>query len=163
MEIVDGANFLQDIRALILEYAERLGEDLTFQNFAEEMEHLENKYSGVKNGKLLAAVAADGSVAGCVAIRCHDSRRCEMKRLYVKPEYRGQKIGDCLVRTILKLAEEAGYEEMVLDTLKRLEGAVHLYRKYGFREIAPYYDNPLDDVIYMKKDLRDCGKEDILT
>lgn len=162
MKIVDGRSCLEEIRGLILEYAEMLGEDLTFQNFSEELEHLKEKYTG-ENGRLLAAVSADGQVVGCVAYRRHNARRCEIKRLYVNPQYRGSGIGDVLVAAVLELAEADGYTEMVRDTLKRLEGAVHLYRKYGFREISPYYDNPLDDVIYMKKDLRGYRKEDILT
>lgn len=162
MKIVDGRSCLEEIRGLILEYAEMLGEDLTFQNFSEELEHLKEKYTG-ENGRLLAAVSADGQVVGCVAYRRHNARRCEIKRLYVNPQYRGSGIGDVLVAAVLELAAADGYTEMVLDTLKRLEGAVHLYRKYGFREISPYYDNPLDDVIYMKKDLRGYRKEDILT
>ena len=76
-----------------------------------------------------------------------------MKRLYVKPDFRGAKLGGQLIKNILQQAKQAGYKEMVLDTIVPLKSAIHLYRKFGFTECEPYYNNPMNDVIYMKKDL----------
>ena len=80
--------------------------------------------------------------------------RCEMKRLYVRPEARGLHLGERLVTEILAHARAAGYKEMVLDTIAPLKAAIGLYRKHGFEECEPYYNNPMSDVIYMKKDLQ---------
>jgi len=73
-----------------------------------------------------------------------------MKRLFVLPEYRSKKIGQLLVKNIIQYAKVAGYDEMLLDTIQPLKSAIRLYKKMGFQEIEPYYDNPMDDVIYMK-------------
>lgn len=98
-------------------------------------------------------VLEDNQVIGCVAYHRHTDARCEMKRLYVKPKYRKLKVGRQLIEKILTVAKEDGYSEMVLDTIRPLESAIHLYQKYGFQEIAPYYDNPMDDVVYMGRKL----------
>ena len=76
-----------------------------------------------------------------------------MKRLYVKPDFRGAKLGEQLIRGILERARQAGYKEMVLDTIVPLQSAIYLYHKFGFLECEPYYNNPMNDVIYMKKEL----------
>ena len=90
---------------------------------------------------------------GCVGLKQMDESTCEMKRLYVKPSYRGRKIGLALVNRILKEGKLLHYKTMRLDTLVSLERAVSLYRQVGFREIEPYYDNPLPDVLYFEKQL----------
>lgn len=149
MEIVDGSNHLDEVKELIKEYLSFLNRDLAFQNIDEELVNLGAKYAG-SNGKIIIAIDDNKQVIGCVAYHKHNDKRCEMKRLYVKPTYRKMKIGKILVQRIIELAKEDGYEEMVLDTIKPLESAINLYKKFGFREIDAYYNNPLDDVIYMK-------------
>ncbi len=147
--IMDGEPYLDQIKTLIAEYAKSLDRDLSFQGLNEELADLSAKYLP-PNGRILAAVTEESSVIGCVAYRRHDSERCEMKRLYVRPEYRRRHAGKKLVEGIIRLARSDGFSEMVLDTIKPLESAVRLYKKYGFKETEPYYDNPMEDVIYMK-------------
>ena len=89
-----------------------------------------------------------------VAHYTHDEKTCEMKRLYVKPEARGLHLGDALVSEIISHAIDKGYETILLDTIKPLESAIRLYEKHGFEECGLYYENTMDDVIYMKKSLR---------
>ncbi|MCR0206730.1 GNAT family N-acetyltransferase [[Clostridium] innocuum] len=152
MNIIDGTTCLKEVEALIKEYTKMLGRDLSFQHLDEELTDLKQKYSG-KQGRLLAAVADDGMVAGCVAYHrlCEDC--CEMKRLYVQESYRNCGIGHKLAEHILALAKKDGYQTMVLDTIEPLQSAVRLYQRLGIQETAPYYNNPMDDVIYMKKNL----------
>ena len=152
MEIVDGKPYIDQIKNLILEYTEKLGRDLTFQNIEEELEDLAQKYTGPE-GELLAAVDANGNVCGMIAYHRHSEVRCEMKRLYVKPGFRGEKLGERLIAKILERAKQKGYQEMVLDTIAPLQSAIYLYGKFGFTECEPYYNNPMDDVIYMRKKL----------
>lgn len=90
-------------------------------------------------------------VIGMVAYHRHSKNRCEMKRLYVKPKYRENKLGKKLVLEILEYAKKAGYKEMVLDTIIPLQSAIYLYKKVGFVEREAYYHNPMDDVLYFKK------------
>lgn len=149
LTVMDGEPYLDQIKTLIAEYARSLDRDLSFQGLNEELADLSAKYFP-PNGRILAAVTEDGGVIGCVAYRRHDSERCEMKRLYVRPEYRCRHAGGKLVEEIIRLARSEGFSEMVLDTIKPLETAVRLYKKYGFAETEPYYDNPMEDVIYMK-------------
>lgn len=151
MQIVDGINYLDDIKVLIIEYITFLNRDLSFQNLEEELNDLKAKYT-YPNGRIIAALV-DEKVVGCVAFYKHNLKRCEMKRLYVKKEYRNLKIGQKLVEEIIALAKKDGYQEMVLDTIKPLTNAINLYKKMGFKEIEPYYNNPLPDVIYMKLSL----------
>lgn len=151
MMITDGKDYLDEIRNLIAEYAGRLGRDLSFQNIDDELKDPAKKYTAPE-GELLAAVE-NNKVVGMVAYHRHSDVRCEMKRLYVKPEYRGMKLGEKLVEEIIEHARKAGYKEMVLDTVIPLKTAIRLYQKAGFQECGPYYDNPMDDVLYFKKEL----------
>ncbi len=151
MQIVDGINYLDDIKKLIIEYITFLNRDLSFQNLEEELNDLKAKYT-YPNGRIIVALV-DEKVVGCVAFYKHNLKRCEMKRLYVKKEYRNLKIGQKLVEEIIALAKKDGYQEMVLDTIKPLTNAINLYKKMRFKEIEPYYNNPLPDVIYMKLSL----------
>lgn len=86
----------------------------------------------------------------------NDDRRCEMKRLFVKPEYRELHADRELIGAIIEAAEKDGFEEMVLDTITPLQSAIHLYKKFGFEQCEAYYDNPMSDVVYMRKSLRQC-------
>lgn len=151
MEIVDGTKYIDEIKELIIEYVKELNRDLSFQDLNHELTDLKAKYTG-DNGKVLAALV-DQKVVGCVGYYQHNKKRCEMKRLYVLPMYRKLKIGYNLVRKIIDLAKVEGYQEMVLDTIEPLKSAIHLYQKFGFKEISAYYQNPMNDVIYMKLEL----------
>lgn len=150
MEIINGLPYIDQIQDLIIEYTQSLHRDLSFQGLDEELNHLENKYTG-HNGTLLAALNDKKEVIGCVAYHRLDKRRCEMKRLYVKPNYRQMHVGDRLVETLIDQAKEDGYQQILLDTIKPLQTAIHLYQKHGFMMTDAYYYNPMDDVIYMKK------------
>ncbi len=153
MKIVSGEGYTKEITELIGEYNKALGRDLSFQGFDEEIKDLAVKYS-YPEGRLLCALGDDGKVIGCVAYHRHDDRRCEMKRLFVKPQYRELHAGRQLIEAIIELAKSDGFEEMVLDTITPLQSAIHLYKKFGFEQCEPYYDNPMSDVVYMKKILR---------
>lgn len=141
-----------DARKLFTEYAEGLGFDLCFQGFNKELETLEIMY-GEPGGCLLLYYIRN-IPAGCVALRKLSGKTCEMKRLYVKPGFRGKKIGEYLTVDIIKKAREKGYKKMKLDTLERMEAARSLYKKLGFVVIKPYRHNPVEDVFYMEKILR---------
>ena len=149
LKIVDGKNYLDDVKQLIIEYTKFLGRDLTFQHFDEEITDLPKKYLP-PNGQILCA-KIDEKIIGCVAYHKLDERRCEMKRLFVLEGYRKFHAGSKLIEEILIAAKNGGYKEIVLDTITPLQSAIHLYKKFGFIETAPYYENPMDDVIYMKK------------
>ena len=151
MKIIDGKPYINQIRDLIIEYRKMLGRDLCFQNIEEELENPLKKYSE-PDGKIYVAID-DEKVVGMIAYQKLSDKICEMKRLYVNPEYRGFKLGEQLIKELLASAKYAGYREMVLDTITPLEAAISLYKRVGFKECAPYYDNPMNDVIYMSKEL----------
>lgn len=150
--IVDGAAYEDEFRTLTVEYTMALGRDLGFQHLDEELESPIKKYVG-SGGGMTVALDLEGNAIGCVAYWGHSPERCEMKRLYVKPSHRGQGIGEALSKEVLMRAAESGFSEMVLDTVTELGAAVALYKKLGFSETAPYYHNPMPDVIYMIKKL----------
>lgn len=152
MRIVNGIDYIEQVKCKIAEYTARLGRDLSFQHIDEELSNPAVKYAPPQ-GELLVALDDDEQVIGMVAYHKHTDERCEMKRLYVSPQYRGMKLGDQLVADILRHAKDAGFSEMVLDTVAPLQAAIHLYKKMGFEECEAYYDNPMDDVIYMKRSL----------
>lgn len=148
----------QETALLFSEYTDMLivGDDsfreyLDIQHYDEEIRYLESKY-GPPAGRLYLAYC-DGEPAGCVGLRKIDDKNCEMKRLYVRPQFRGQQIGNLLVQKIIADAGEIGYSHMLLDTLPFLESAIFLYRKYGFYETESYNDSPMDTSIFMKLDL----------
>ncbi len=151
-------NFHQKVRSLFSEYTDMLmegessfGQYLAIQNYDDELEHLEKKY-GLPEGRLYLAYS-DGELAGCIGLKKVDAVNCEMKRLYVKPQFRGKKIGEILIRQVIDDARDIGYEHMLLDTLPFLESAIYMYKKYGFYEIESYNDSPMETSIYMKMDL----------
>jgi len=146
---------LDAVRTLFIEYADALKVDLCFQNFNAELNGLPGEYAAPRGALLLARV--DGVHAGCCAIRPLDSadyaNACEMKRLYVRPEFRGLGLGRRLAETILELAQQANYDCVLLDTLDDMESARALYEDLGFESIPPYYYNPIAGAHYLKVNL----------
>ena len=124
---------------------------LDIQNYDEEIMHLESKY-GMPDGRLYL-LYCDEQSAGCIGLRKMDDQRCEMKRLYVRPEFRGKKLGNILVEKIIADAREIGYSYMLLDTLPFLETAIQMYKKFGFYEIERYNNSPMAAAVYMKLNL----------
>jgi ribosomal protein S18 acetylase RimI-like enzyme len=140
------------IRQLFRDYEKELDENICFQSFEEELNDPLKKY-GPLSGDLLLAYWND-EPAGCIALKAlRENGVCEMKRLYIKPEFRKNKIGKQLVEELLSAAKEKGYTAMRLDTLSKLRPAIRLYEDYGFMKISAYCQNPLPGVVYMKKSL----------
>jgi putative acetyltransferase len=149
---VEHAGEVDEARVLFAEYASSLGIDLCFQNFDKELAELPGKYAP-PGGRLFLAVARD-QVAGCVALRQIELGVCEMKRLYVRPEFRGTGLGRTLAETIISAASELAYRRMRLDTLPgKMDRAIAMYRSFGFKEIEPYYDNPVAGALFMELEL----------
>lgn len=142
---------LDIIRALFTEYQKEIGADLCFQSFEEELDSLPGKYSYPDGELLLLKDLNENKYVGCVGVRKLEGNHCEMKRLFVKNGHRSKKYGYALANAILKTARQIGYSEIWLDTLTDLKAAITLYKKLGFEETDSYYNNPLDNVIYMKK------------
>ena len=139
-------------REIFREYEAWLGFDLCFQGFEEELQNLPGKYAE-PDGRLLLAYVND-ELAGCIALRKLEDGICEMKRLFVRDGFRGHKVGVALIEHLITDAGDAGYKIMRLDTYPAKMGkAVSLYESHGFREIAPYYPNPHDGVLFMELDL----------
>jgi putative acetyltransferase len=149
---VKSAEEIQETRRLIEEYAAWLGVDLCFQNFDKELADLPGDYVP-PSGRLFLAVEND-QVAGCVAIRKIAADMCEMKRLYVRPAFRGHGLGRTLTEKIIEAAREIGYARVRLDTLpRRMAPAIAMYRSLGFKTIEPYYDNPIEGVAFLELEL----------
>jgi GNAT superfamily N-acetyltransferase len=138
---------LDEIRAMLREYAAWLQVDLCFQNFEQELAVLPGDYAEPR-GRLLIAEGA-----GCIALRPIDEETCEMKRLYVRPEHRGSGLGKRLVLAIIEEAREIGYRRMRLDTMPKMDSAQKLYAARGFQEIVAYRYNPEPGARFLELDL----------
>ena len=137
------------VRELFLEYGQSLGFSLCFQSFDRELAALPCDYAPPA-GRLLLATVED-LPAGCVALHKLVPEICEMKRLYVRPQFRGEGLGRVLAERIIADARQIGYQQLRLDTVEpRMKAAVAMYRTLGFREIVPYRENPIEGALYME-------------
>lgn len=145
----ESAPQIDQARELFLEYAKSLGFSLCFQNFDEELAGLPGDYAPPEGRLLLAE--CENQIAGCVALHKLTNEICEMKRLYLRPQFRGKGLGRGLAQRIISEARQIGYSRMRLDTVEPvMKDAVVMYRQLGFREIAPYCANPIPGALYME-------------
>ena len=157
-QLIPAYGHTDDVKVLFSEYTDMLiagdssfREYLDIQHYDKEIEQLETKY-GFPYGRLYL-LYYNNELAGCIGLRKIDKQNCEMKRLYVRPKFRGKHLGNQLIQQIIKDAQKIGYSYMLLDTLPFLKRAIHLYKEYGFYEIESYNDSPMDTSIYMKLNL----------
>ncbi len=150
--LADSDEYLEHIRELFKEYTNSLGFDLSFQNFDQEFAELPGKYA-LPEGRLFLAIY-DEKVSGCAALRKFVDDICEMKRLYVKPEFRRKGIGKALVNTVINAAKEIGYLTMRIDTVPWMKEAIALYHSLEFKDIATYRYNPIPGTVYMELKLK---------
>lgn len=140
---------IDTVRSLFREYEQWLGVSLCFQGFDKELAELPGAYAPPR-GRLYI-IEGDGESIGCIALRpMKEKDVCEMKRLYLRDNFRGQGLGRAMAERIINDAREIGYSVMKLDTLEQMTAARGLYRALGFREVPAYYDNPLPNVVYME-------------
>ncbi len=158
IKLVPVYGYNEEINALFSEYTQLLIEgDSTFQQYLEqqhydlELQNPAEKY-GPPGGRLYLALRGE-EAAGCIALKQIDAQACELKRLYVRPRFRGEKIGELLARQVIADAREIGYAYIRLDTLPFLASAIHIYEKMGFYRTGRYNDSPMDSSIYMRLDL----------
>jgi GNAT superfamily N-acetyltransferase len=149
--VVTAGPDLEEVRTLFAEYAVWVAVDLSFQGFAEELAGLPGEYVAPDGTLVLCAI--ETASAGCIAVRRWQDDACEMKRLYVRPRYRGARCGLFLTEQAIGWATRAGYKRMVLDTLPMMTSAQRLYENLGFRDIAPYRFNPIPGARFMARDL----------
>lgn len=143
---------VEQVRRLFVEYAQSLGFSLSFQDFEGELADLPGVY-GEPEGRLLLATV-DGDPAGCAGLRKLEPGTCEMKRLYLKPQFRGLGLGRQLVQHVISEARAIGYQRMRLDTISgAMERAIQLYRQLGFVTIPPYRQNPIAGALFLELNL----------
>jgi putative acetyltransferase len=154
MQIRQAANEddINAARALFQEYADSLGIDLSYQGFSEELANLPGRYVPPR-GRLLIAWT-EMCVVGCIGLRPHAESACEIKRLYVRPEFRNLGIGRRLAEAIIFEAKQIGFALIRLDTLPTMTAAIRLYESLGFRQCEPYYDTPIADTVFMAIQLK---------
>ena len=135
------------VREMLEEYGRATNVDLSFQDFDHELATLPYEYEPI------LVAWSDDAAAGCVALRRIDDTTCEMKRLYVRPAFRGRDIGRKLALAIIDEARQRGFARMRLDTLPSMQRAIAMYESLGFRDIPPYRFNPIEGTRYMELDL----------
>jgi ribosomal protein S18 acetylase RimI-like enzyme len=146
---VDSGPEIEEIRLLFTEYGRSLNFDLCFQSFEQELRDLPGVYAAPRGRLMLARV--DGSAAGCVALKPLDGHVCEMKRLYVRPQFRSRQLGRALASRVIEEARAAAYQSIRLDTIAgAMDPAIALYRSMSFREIPAYYGNPVPNALYFE-------------
>lgn len=145
---VETREHIEEVKRLLREYEASLGINLCFQDFEREVAELPGEYAP-PGGRLLLALDTDQAV-GCVALRRIDDGTCEMKRLYLRPGFRGRGAGRLLAAAIIDEARKIGYRKMWLDTLPSMREAAALYESLGFGRIEPYYHNPIQGAIFME-------------
>jgi len=155
----DDHQALEHVRQFFRNYAASLGLDLSFQNFAAEMESLPGAYAAPAGRLFYAEV--DGRPAGCVGIRPFSEGVCELKRLYVDPELRGLGVGRDLALAAIKAARSLGYRKVMLDTLPAMRIAVKLYRELGFTEAPAYYPTPIEGTLFLALDLENWSADEV--
>ncbi|RFS18737.1 GNAT family N-acetyltransferase [Chitinophaga silvatica] len=147
----DDAKHLEQVKLLFREYANWLNVDLSFQQFEEEVATLPGVYVPPTGALFLAEV--DGQLAGCVAIRPFDNTTAEMKRLFVREQFKGHGVGKALANAAIVESSRLGYKRIILDTLAHMKPAIELYTSLGFQPIAAYYDNPISDAVFLSLNL----------
>ena len=145
---VQSAEQLEVVRGLFEEYWNSFGFTPCFQNFGDELANLPGEY--VPPDGVLGLATIDGLAAGCVAMRRFDAVRCEAKRLYVRPEFRGHGLGIALLKWVVECARAAGYREIVGDTMPVMQRALEMYDRFGFQRCEPYADNPTPGAVYIR-------------
>ena len=151
-EISETGDDIAFVKTLFVEYAESLGFSLCFQGFDGELQNLPGKYARPDGNLWLARV--DGALAGCVAMRPHEDGAAEMKRLFVRPGFRGHKLGSRLATTVMLYAQSRGYTALRLDTvIDQMREAQAIYKQLGFETRAPYYDGAPVDLVFYERDL----------
>lgn len=140
--------YVARVKELIQEYALSLGLDLSFQDFKQEMATFPSQYS--PPGGCLLVAEYNNKIVGCVGLRDQRNGICEMKRMYVQPDYRGKGLGKALAEAVINEARSMGYTHMRLDTIHSMESAISLYISLGFRDIAPYRFNPIEGARYLE-------------
>ncbi len=158
LRLVKAYEHKEQVKELFSEYMDMLVEGdsmfatyLEMQHYDDELEHLDVKYKEPENRLYL--LYCDDQLAGSIGMLKYDDRGCELKRLYLKPEFRGKHLGDFLVERIIEDARNAGYEYMLLDTLPFLDRAYKLYKKHGFYDIPKYNNSPMKESYFLKLDL----------
>jgi len=157
IQIIDGSapERIAQVRQLLEEYASWVEISLCFQGFDQELAGLPGDYAPPK-GRLFLALEEE-QLAGCIALRPLSETVCEMKRLYVRPEFRGLGLGKQLANLIVEAGRDLGYEYMRLDTLpNKMDQALAMYRRLGFKEIEPYYPNPVEGATFMELELKNA-------
>lgn len=151
--LADSEEDLEKCKAIIVEYLDTLGIDLAYMNLQNEFAEMKYMYGG-NQGAFFYALD-ENEVIGCVGVRRFEPQIAELKRLYVKDSYRGYKVGVTLLENALESAKNLGYKKIRLDVIPTLQKAKELYLSFGFYEIAPYFNNPVEGTTYMEKKLQD--------
>ena len=151
LQIIDGFEKLDEVEKIFAEYKDFIGFNLSFQPADSTQEEILNRYH---DGKIFLA-EIDGEISGCIAYHRmeNDFDTCELKRFFVRDEYRGEHVGRKLIQYAIDSAKNEGYKKILLDTHASYDSARHLYESFGFVEIPAYYFNPLQNVIYYELEL----------